>query len=73
MASQEKFPTASHEKVPHERFSTYIPATYGDCIHEDAKKEERTESKVIARIIKSYYEKRVKGRPATVVQQRRAA
>jgi hypothetical protein len=70
MLTQEKFPSEPVEKTPSESFSTYVPVAVGDCIRDDAQHEDRTESYIIARLLKKHYAKRVK--PATA-QHRRAA
>ncbi len=54
-----------------EPMSTYVPTEVGDCIREDARDDDRSESYIIAKILKRHYAKRVARK--TAPEHRRAA
>jgi hypothetical protein len=74
MISQPKTLTPTVEEAPKTSvpMSTYVLVEVEQCIKEDAAADDRSESYIIARILKAYYARRIAKKSAQP-QQRRAA
>lgn len=76
MASPTKILNQPVEESPKasENVSSYVPREVAECIHEDATKDERSESFIISKILQRHYAARVAAKKkATQHQHRRAA
>lgn len=54
----------TEEAKPSRVVGSFVPHEVAECIFEDARKEERTPSRIVCRVLEKHYAKRVKAMKA---------